>query len=81
MAAECGIYDVVWRPETSGVSHANQLIAPLQEAITKLKSDPEHYKKFNPPNGWGTYEGLLKFLEQYLQACLEYPDALVQVSR
>lgn len=81
MAGECGAYDVVWQPEKNGIVIGHQLIQPLTEAIARLKSDPEHFKQFNPVNKWGNYEALLLFLENYLEACTQYPDALVEVSR
>ena len=49
--------------------------------IAELKSNPEKYKKFNPENGWGSYEGLLSFAEKYLQACEKYPNSIIGVSR
>jgi hypothetical protein len=57
------------------------LIEPLRQGLHNLKSEPERYKKFNPENGWGSYDGLVKFVENYLNACYEYPDADVEVSR
>ena len=39
------------------------------------------YEKFNPKNGWGSYEGLVNFVDNYLNACYEYPSAEVKISR
>ena len=52
-----------------------------KKGIKKMKSNPEYFKKFNPENGWGTYEGLLSFAEKYLEACKEYPSSFISVSR
>jgi len=38
-------------------------------------------KKHNPKNGWGDYEGLVRFVKEYLKACIDYPDAEIKVSR
>ena len=53
----------------------------LENGIKKMKSKPEYFKKFNSENGWGTYEGLLIFAEKYLEACKEYPNSFIWVSR
>ena len=81
MAAEAGIYQHLWRPEEIGITHADQLIEPLTEGLARLKADPEHYSKFNAPNGWGLYEHFVPFVEDYLRACRENPDAEVTVCR
>lgn len=81
MAEEAGIYKHLWRPDEIEITHAHQLIAPLKAGLELLKSDPKRFKKFNPSNGWGEYAGLVSFVEQYLAACEENPDALVDVSR
>ena len=81
MAMEAGIYEALWRPEEIGITHAEQLIEPLTEGLAKLKADPDHYQKFNSPNGWGMYEHFVPFVEDYLNACKENPDAEVNVSR
>ena len=77
MASEAGIYKELWRPEEVGITKAGQLIKPLQEGLALLKSDPERFKHLNPENGWGSYEGLVEFVEKYLEACVESPDAEV----
>lgn len=81
MASAAGIYKHLWRPEEIGITTAVQLIEPLREGLAKLKADPQKYETFNAPNGWGMYEHFVPFVEQYLAACEEYPDASVSVSR
>lgn len=81
MADAAGIYGCVWRPEEHGIETANQLIMPLTEGITLLKSDPERFKAFDSPNGWGTYENFVPWLEKYLEACQTCPKGTISVSR
>jgi hypothetical protein len=81
MAGEAGIYEALWRPDEIGITKAAQLIEPLKDGLAKLESDPERFEKFNPPNGWGSYEGLVSFVRDYLRACEQTPDAEVYASR
>ena len=81
MAEEAGIYKHLWRPEEIGITKASQLIEPLREAITLMRADPTRFEKHNASNGWGLYEHFVPWLERYLAACEEYPDADVGVSR
>lgn len=81
MAAEAGIYRHLWQPEELGVTKAAQLIEPLTAGLKKLKDDPDHFENFNSANGWGMYEHFVPFVEKYLAACIEYPDAIVKASR
>ena len=81
MADEAGIYKHLWRPDELGITKASQLIEPLTKGLELLRSDPERFKAFNPPNGWGDYDGLVDFVAEYLKACIDHPDADVGVSR
>jgi len=81
MAEEVKIYKYLWRPDELGITKAKELIEPLREGLHKLKLEPDKYREFNPDNGWGTYEVLVKFVENYLNACYNYPNAEVSVSR
>jgi hypothetical protein len=81
MAKEAGIYMHLWRPDEIEVTLARQMIGPLDFVVGLLKSDPERFKKFNPKNSWGTYQGFVDFVEKYLAACQKWPSALVEVSR
>lgn len=81
MAEEAGIYMYLWRPEEIGITTAAELIEPLTLGLELLKGDPDKFKKFNPANGWGTYEQLVDFVAQYLHACIQTPSASVAVCR
>src|SRR5690242_14112191 len=81
MAGEAGIYEALWRPEEIGVTTAAQLIEPLRAGLAKLQAEPDRFRALNPVNWWGTYEGLLEFVAEYLAACEANPQATVTVSR
>jgi len=81
MADAAGIYQHLWRPEEIGITTAAQLIEPLAAGLDLLKADPARFEAFNSPNGWGLYKHFVPFVERYLEACRENPDATVEVSR
>jgi len=81
MAGEAGLYNALWRPDEHGMTKARQLVEPLRHGLAALRSRPEHFRTFNPENGWGDYDGLVNFTEAYLAACEQYPDADVGVWR
>jgi hypothetical protein len=81
MAEEVGIYMHLWRPEEIGITHAAQLVKPLSEGLGRLIAAPERYRRFNPTNGWGSYEGMLDFVSRYLAACEQWRTARIEVSR
>jgi hypothetical protein len=81
MALEAGIYEALWRPEEIGIEKAGDLIPLLESGLSKLKADPAEFSKYNAANGWGLYEHFVPFVEKYLEACREYPDATVRASR
>lgn len=81
MAKEAGVYEHLWHPDEIGVTKAQQLIAPLTAALTLLRVDPDRFRALNPENGWGSYDGLVSFVSEYLTACVENPDADIRVSR
>lgn len=81
MADAAGLYEPLWRPDEIGIIKAYQLLEPLSRGLESLKANPDYYRTFNPENGWGSYEGLVKFVEKYLEACGMNQDAAIQVSR
>lgn len=79
-------YLALWHPEQvlaalrSKDRKSKFLVITLRTGLAELINNPLHYKKFNPPNGWGDYEGLCKFVLEYLQAAERYPNAIVETS-
>ena len=81
---KCGkysLYEYLWIPDEIRIKTAKQLIKPLTEGLAELKSKPKKYEKYNSPNGWGMYKNFVPFVEKYLEACKENPDAKVYASR
>lgn len=81
MAGEALIYEALWRPEEIDKTKASEIVELLEKGLAALKARPEHFETFNSPNGWGMYEHFVPFVEKYLEACKEYPDAIIGVSR
>lgn len=81
MAEEAGIYIAMWRPEENGWTKAKDITDTLERGLRNLLENPSIFKKFNPKNGWGDYDGLVEFTSNYLRACIAYPEAEIDVSR
>ena len=81
MAREAGIYEALWRPEIIAAVYAKDIIDIVEKGLNKLKACPEHFMKFNSPNGWGTYKNFVPFVQNYLDALIKYPDAKIEVCR
>ena len=81
MAEHIGLYKPVWRPDENGLVYAKDLIEPLKLGINKMLNEESECIKFNSPNGYGSYSGMLNFLTGYLEACIKYPNSIVKVWR
>lgn len=75
------LYQVLWRPDEHGWKFARDISEMLDEGWNILLSDPERFRKFNPENGWGSYDGLCDFVYKYRNACWDNPDAELSISR
>lgn len=67
--------------EESHTMYARDVIKVLEGGLQKLKKSPDKYKKYNAPNGWGSYKYFVPFVEAISKACEENPDAEIYVSR
>jgi hypothetical protein len=76
-----GDNEAEWKFEEENVSTAKDIIPILEKGLADLKARPKYFEQFNSSNGWGMYEHFVPFVEKYLEACKEYPDAIVGVSR
>lgn len=81
MAEAAGIYYHLWRPEEIGVRFASELIEPLTQGLYLLKTKPKKFETYNPKNGWGSYDVFVRFVEEYLNACIKNPQAEIEVDR
>ena len=81
MAVEADIYKPLWRPDEIGITKASEVLAALEKGYADIRARPEHYKKFAPTNGWGSYEGFVIFLSHYMAGCNEHPNAIVEADR
>lgn len=81
MATDAGIYYALWRPEEINKTKAGELIDIIETGLNDMIARPYHYKMFDSPNGWGLYEHFVPFVQEYLDACKKYPDAIIEVSR
>lgn len=74
-------YKVEYAFEDSVTTIASEIIPLLETGLADLKARPEYFKTFDSPNGWGLYKHFVPFVENYLNACKEYPDSTIIVSR
>lgn len=81
MAKAAGIYDCLWRPNENGFDIAHQIIPILEKGLSELKKNPEKFKEYNAPNGWGLYEHFVPYVQRILDGCYANPDAEIVVSR
>ena len=76
-----GDHDVEYAFEEANPSRAHEIISVLEKGLADLKARPKHYEKFNSSNGWGMYDNFVPFVENYLNALKQYPDADIDIWR
>lgn len=76
------LYKACWRPEEIGIKTVGLLLPLLIEGLHYMIDHRKELEQYNSPNGWGTYNGFMKFLLNYKQACEDNdPECLIEVSR
>ena len=70
-----------WDFEDNNLAKASEIIPLLEKGLELLKKKPAYFKKFNPYNGWGSYDGLVESVEEYLSACKQHPYAIIYTCR
>lgn len=58
--------------------NCNDAIPILEKAISDMENNKKEYEKFNPENGWGSYEGLLRRFREILEICKNNPDGIIE---
>ena len=77
----------MWREALGGVrlrdyhgAPCSEAAGPLAEAVKRMEAEPDEYRKMNPPNGWGDYEGALDYLRRLAEACATHSKCTIYVS-
>lgn len=66
---ETTLYYVCWRPEEIGIKTVSDVLPLLIQGIHYMIDHRKELIQYESPNGWGTYNGFMKFLLNYKQAC------------
>lgn len=74
-------YQAEYKFEEANPVRAYEIIPIIEKGLEDMKARPKHYEKFNSSNGWGMYEHFVPFIEEYLKALKEYPEAFVECDR
>ncbi len=81
MADEVGIYEALWRPEEINATKAHHIEDYIVNGLIELIKYPKKYEKYNPSNGWGSYDGLINFCLDYLSNIRTYPNSKIEACR
>ena len=81
MAKEAGIYGDLWHPQKNMAKYARDIVDNIKRGYNVMRANPDHYRSFEPENGWGLYDQFLAWLEYYIYALEQHPDAEIEVSR
>lgn len=85
MADEVGLYEVLWHPNRlfpeGHVIKAHDILPIMIKGFTELLLQKGRLVPLEVENkGWGTYDGLVSFVYNYIRACQEHPNATVVAS-
>lgn len=76
------LYDYVWRPEELYKEiYTNEMKNVLTKGICIMVSKRKSLLRYEPKNGWGSYDSFLKFLIKYKKACEDHPGYIIEASR
>ena len=76
------LYKACWRPEEIGIKTAGELLPLIVEGLHYMIDHRKELEQYNSPNGWGSYNGFMKFLLNYKEALEDNgPDCEIEVSR
>jgi len=55
---------------------AAELIPVLENGLNEMTNHRARFEVMNPENGWGDYDGAVRFLFKLLCACREHPRSI-----
>ena len=74
-------YDAEYEFEKQQKIKASFIIPYLEKWLKDMKKRRKYYEKFNSSNGWGMYEHFIPWIEEYLEACKQFPNSIINISR
>lgn len=78
MWKKAGVYDSLY---SSDKKTAKEVLPILKKGLIKMIDNPEKYKQFNSPNGWGTYKDALPWLMELIVEFEKNPDGVIEISK
>lgn len=72
------LYSLLWGGK---YKNCRDLIGKLHVCILYMMMNKEELKKYNPENGWGTYEQLLEFTKEFQMACIDNQDCKIEIDK
>ena len=76
--SKAGVYDSLYN---SAGMKAGSIVPILEKGVFHMRMHPEEYTPLNPPNGWGSYDSAVDWLDEVLTVCRKYPEAEIGVSK
>ncbi len=73
-----GVYRILWHG--AGLM-AGDVLPQLESALADMKANPDKYRLYDAPNGWGTYKHAVPWLASIIEARREHPTAVVDCWR
>jgi len=67
--------------EENNTVRAKDITEVMQKGLKFMKDNKEMLLKYNPDNGWGSYDSLLESVTEYTEALINNPEAIITVSR
>ena len=59
---------------------AGDVIWVLKFILAEMRDAPDVFREMNPPNGWGDYEGAIRFIDGILRECETHPTWILEVT-
>jgi len=69
-----GCLDVLYESRGAAVP---DVLPVLEAALIAMRSEPDAYRAMNPPNGWGSYDGAIAWLDRLVSECRVNPRCTV----
>lgn len=76
MWQKAGVYEALYKNDGK---KAKDVLAVVEQGYKDMLKNKETYVALNPENGWGDFDGALKFIREFYEACVQYPESIISV--